>query len=138
MGSNSNSHDLIIHGPSLTADQQGASETENVLMIRLQRLNCMLVMLMPSTRRCLRRRDVCSGAGVKMFGFNYVVFRPRNVYGEFENIGDRYRNVIGIFMNQIMQGKPLTIFGGGEQTRAVIFVGRFAEITAWFPKLSDA
>lgn len=138
MGSNSNSHDLIIHGPDLTSDPQGASETENVLMIRLQRLNCMLVMQMPPTRRCLRRRDVCSGAGAEWFGLNYVVFRTRNVYGEFENIGDRYRNVIGIFMNQIMQGKPLTIFGGGEQTRAVIFVGRFAEIIAWFPKLSDA
>jgi UDP-glucose 4-epimerase len=30
------------------------------------------------------------------------VFRPHNVYGEFQNIGDPYRNVLGIFMNQIM------------------------------------
>jgi UDP-glucose 4-epimerase len=35
-----------------------------------------------------------------MFGLNYVIFRPHNVYGERQNIGDRYRNVIGIFMNQ--------------------------------------
>ena len=33
---------------------------------------------------------------------NYVIFRPHNVYGENQNIGDPYRNVIGIFMNQIM------------------------------------
>ncbi|MDB6027438.1 MAG: UDP-glucose 4-epimerase [Verrucomicrobiales bacterium] len=54
----------------------------------------------------------------EMFGLNYIVFRPHNVYGENQNIGDRYRNVIGIFMNQIMQGQPMTIFGDGSQTRA--------------------
>ena len=53
-----------------------------------------------------------------MFGLDYVIFRPHNVYGENQNIGDRYRNVIGIFMNQIMQGRPMTIFGDGTQTRA--------------------
>ncbi len=58
----------------------------------------------------------------EMFGLNYVIFRPHNVYGEFQNIGDRYRNVIGIFMNQIMQDKPLTIFGDGSQTRAFSYV----------------
>lgn len=58
----------------------------------------------------------------EMFGLNYIVFRPHNVYGENQNIGDKYRNVIGIFMNQIMQGKPLTIFGDGTQTRAFSFI----------------
>lgn len=53
-----------------------------------------------------------------MFGLNYVIFRPHNVYGENQNIGDKYRNVIGIFMNQIMRGEPMTIFGDGTQTRA--------------------
>lgn len=57
-----------------------------------------------------------------MFGLNYIIFRPHNVYGEHQNIGDRYRNVIGIFMNQIMQGKPLTIFGDGSQTRAFSYI----------------
>ena len=27
-----------------------------------------------------------------MFGLDYVVFRPHNVYGERQNIADRYRN----------------------------------------------
>jgi UDP-glucose 4-epimerase len=58
----------------------------------------------------------------EMFGLNYVVFRPHNVYGENQNIGDKYRNVIGIFMNQIMQGKKLTIFGDGKQTRAFSYI----------------
>lgn len=61
-------------------------------------------------------------AAHEMFGLNYVVFRPHNVYGENQNIGDKYRNVIGIFMNQIMQGQPLTIFGDGEQTRAFSYI----------------
>ena len=58
----------------------------------------------------------------EMFGLNYVIFRPHNVYGEFQNIGDRYRNVIGIFMNQLMQGKELTVFGDGLQTRAFSYI----------------
>ena len=53
-----------------------------------------------------------------MFGLNYIIFRPHNVYGERQNIGDKYRNVVGIFMNQLMQGKQLSIFGDGMQTRA--------------------
>ena len=57
-----------------------------------------------------------------MFGLNYVIFRPHNVYGENQNIGDKYRNVIGIFMNQIMQNKPMTIFGDGTQTRAFSYI----------------
>jgi UDP-glucose 4-epimerase len=57
-------------------------------------------------------------AAHEMFGLKSVVFRPHNVYGDNQNIGDRYRNVIGIFMNQIMQGLPMTIFGDGEQSRA--------------------
>jgi len=61
-------------------------------------------------------------AAHEMFGLNYVVFRPHNVYGENQNIGDKYRNVIGIFMNQIMQDKPLTIFGDGTQTRAFSYI----------------
>jgi UDP-glucose 4-epimerase len=59
----------------------------------------------------------------EMFGLNYIIFRPHNVYGEYQNIGDRYRNVVGIFMNQLMQGKQLTVFGDGTQTRAFSYIG---------------
>lgn len=64
------------------------------------------------------------------FGMNYIVFRPHNVYGEHQNIGDKYRNVIGIFMNQILQGKPLTIFGDGTQTRAFSYIDDVAPVIA--------
>lgn len=63
-----------------------------------------------------------------MFGLNSVVFRPHNVYGERQNIGDRYRNVVGIFMNQILQGRPMTVFGDGRQTRAFSYIGDVAPI----------
>jgi UDP-glucose 4-epimerase len=62
----------------------------------------------------------------RMFGLNYIIFRPHNVYGEKQNLGDKYRNVIGIFMNQIMQQKPVTIFGDGNQTRAFSYIGDVA------------
>jgi UDP-glucose 4-epimerase len=61
---------------------------------------------------------------------DYIIFRPHNVYGERQNIGDKYRNVIGIFMNQIMQGLPLSIFGDGEQKRAFSYVGDIAPVMA--------
>jgi UDP-glucose 4-epimerase len=66
----------------------------------------------------------------EMFGLNYIVFRPHNVYGENQNLGDRYRNVIGIFMNQIMQGQPMTIFGDGGQTRAFSYIDDVAPVIA--------
>ena len=66
----------------------------------------------------------------EMFGLDYVVFRPHNVYGERQNIGDKYRNVVGIFMNQILQRQPMTIFGDGTQTRAFSYIGDIAPIIA--------
>ena len=65
-----------------------------------------------------------------MFGLPYIVFRPHNVFGPRQNIGDRYRNVVGIFMNQIMQGRPMTIFGDGTQTRAFSYIDDVAPIMA--------
>jgi UDP-glucose 4-epimerase len=65
-----------------------------------------------------------------LFGLNYIVFRPHNVYGERQNIGDRYRNVIGIFMNRIMAGESMTIFGDGAQTRAFTYIKDVAPVMA--------
>lgn len=67
-------------------------------------------------------------AAEKMFGLKYTIFRPHNVYGERQNHCDPYRNVLGIFMNNILLGKPLTIFGDGSQTRAFSYVGDIAPV----------
>ena len=78
-------------------------------------------------------------AAHRMFGLRYVIFRPHNVYGEFQNLGDPYRNVVGIFMNQIMQGRPMTIFGDGTQQRAFSYVGDVVPLIAespWCPHAS--
>ena len=77
-------------------------------------------------------------ASHRMFGLPYVIFRPHNVYGELQNIGDRYRNVLGIFINQIMQGQPLSIFGDGEQTRAFSYVGDVIPAIASSPTVEAA
>jgi UDP-glucose 4-epimerase len=65
-----------------------------------------------------------------MFGLEYIIFRPHNVYGERQNIGDRYRNVVGIFMNQLLKEEPMTIFGDGKQQRAFTHINDIAPIIA--------
>jgi UDP-glucose 4-epimerase len=69
-------------------------------------------------------------AARRIFGLDSIVFRPHNVYGERQHIGDRYRNVIGIFMNQLMRGEPMSIFGDGTQTRAFSYIGDVAPLIA--------
>lgn len=54
----------------------------------------------------------------EQFGLNFTLVRPHNVVGIYQNIWDRYRNVIGIWIRQILNGQPITIFGDGEQKRA--------------------
>jgi UDP-glucose 4-epimerase len=65
-------------------------------------------------------RDLAAAGA--LFGMEWVIFRPHNVYGERQNLSDPYRNVIGIFMNQIMNGRPCTIFGDGNQMRAFTYI----------------
>jgi len=77
-------------------------------------------------------------AAHQMFGLNFVICRPHNVYGEYQNIGDRYRNVIGIFMNQILQGAPMSIFGNGEQTRNFTYISEVAPVIARAPLVDKA
>ena len=53
---------------------------------------------------------------------DYCIIRPHNVYGIKQNIWDKYRNVLGIWMYQHMNGEPMTIFGDGTQTRAFSYI----------------
>jgi UDP-glucose 4-epimerase len=74
----------------------------------------------------------------EMFGLDFIVFRPHNVYGERQNIADRYRNVIGIFMNQLLHGEPMTVFGDGLQSRAFSHVDDVAPLIARGPLVPEA
>ena len=53
---------------------------------------------------------------------DWCIIRPHNVYGEKQNIWDKYRNVLGIWMYQILNNKPMLIYGDGEQTRAFSYI----------------
>lgn len=77
-------------------------------------------------------------AAQHMFGLDFTVLRPHNVYGERQNISDRYRNVIGIFMNNVMQGEPMPVFGDGLQTRAFSHIADVAPIIARSPLVDGA
>lgn len=55
-------------------------------------------------------------------GLDWCIIRPHNVYGIKQNIWDKYRNVLGIWMYQHMNGEPMTIFGDGEQKRAFSYI----------------
>jgi UDP-glucose 4-epimerase len=72
-------------------------------------------------------------AAAKMFDLDYTVFRPHNVYGERQNIADKYRNVIGIFMNAVLRGEPMRVFGDGQQTRAFSHIADVAPIISRSP-----
>jgi len=54
----------------------------------------------------------------EQFGLRYNIVRPHNVLGIYQNIWDRYRNVIGIFIRKTLNGQPILVYGDGEQTRA--------------------
>ena len=55
-------------------------------------------------------------------GLAYTIVRPHNFYGQNQNIWDKYRNVLGIWMYQIINNMQPTIFGDGEQVRAFSYV----------------
>jgi hypothetical protein len=78
-------------------------------------------------------------AAHRMFpSLDFIIFRPHNVYGPGQNIADRYRNVIGIFLSQVLRGEPLSLFGDGVQTRCFSFIDDVAPIIALAPLVHAA
>lgn len=61
----------------------------------------------------------------KVYKFEYVIVRPHNVYGPKQNLSDPYRNVIGIFINCILNNKNYYIYGDGTQKRAFTYIDDF-------------
>jgi len=60
-------------------------------------------------------------------GLEYCIIRPHNVYGANQNIWDKYRNVLGIWMFQLLNNENITIYGDGEQTRAFSYIDDIME-----------
>lgn len=57
------------------------------------------------------------------YGLETVCLRYFNVFGERQSLDGAYCLVMGIFANQKLQGKPMTIVGDGEQRRDFTYVG---------------
>jgi UDP-glucose 4-epimerase len=66
----------------------------------------------------------------EVHGFAYTIVRPHNVYGPRQNIADPYRNVIGIFINSLLNDKRFYIYGDGEQRRAFTYIDDFTPYMA--------
>lgn len=58
----------------------------------------------------------------KVHKFEYVITRPHNCYGPRQNMNDPYRNVVTIFMNALLKGKPYYIYGDGKQRRCFSYI----------------
>jgi len=57
-------------------------------------------------------------SAAEQFGLRYTIVRPHNIAGVYQNIWDRYRNVIGIWIRKTLAKEPITIYGNGEQVRS--------------------
>ena len=64
-----------------------------------------------------------------LYGINSIVLRFANVYGERQGEGGE-GGVISIFCKLLVQDKPLTVFGNGEQTRDFVYAGDIAQAAA--------
>ncbi|MDX3224516.1 NAD-dependent epimerase/dehydratase family protein [Streptomyces sp. ME19-01-6] len=73
-------------------------------------------------------------ATMKLQGLPYFALRMHNVYGERQNMGDPYRNAVAIFLNQIMRGEPISVYGDGSQVRAFTYA---PDIVGTFLAASD-
>lgn len=60
-------------------------------------------------------------------GLDWCILRPHNVYGVGQNIWDKYRNVLGIWMYQRLNNEPNTIYGDGTQVRAFSYIDDILE-----------
>jgi UDP-glucose 4-epimerase len=63
----------------------------------------------------------------EQFGLQYSIIVPHNIIGTQQNIWDRYRNVIGIWIRRILNNEPILIYGDGSQMRAFSSVEYYME-----------
>lgn len=65
---------------------------------------------------------------VRKHGLAATAFRFFNIYGPRQDPGSPYSGVISIFVDRLRQGRPVTIFGDGRQTRDFVYVGDLAAL----------
>jgi len=58
----------------------------------------------------------------KLNGIEWVIAVPHNIIGPKQKYDDPYRNVVSIFINRMLQGKPPIIYGDGNQKRCFSYI----------------
>jgi UDP-glucose 4-epimerase len=62
----------------------------------------------------------------RTFGLDYTVLRYANIYGPRQDFYAEEGRVIAIFASRMLEGRPLTIDGSGDQSRDMLHVGDVA------------
>jgi UDP-glucose 4-epimerase len=62
-------------------------------------------------------------------GFESVVLRYFNVFGERQSPRSQYAAVVPLFVTAIDEGRPVTIYGDGEQSRDFTYVANVVDAT---------
>jgi UDP-glucose 4-epimerase len=63
------------------------------------------------------------GTFKRTFGLEFTVLRYANVYGPRQDFYAEEGRVVAIFASRMLEGKPVTIDGDGEQSRDMLHVG---------------
>jgi UDP-glucose 4-epimerase len=58
----------------------------------------------------------------ELHGMEWVIVVPHNIYGPGQRYWDPFRNVAGIMINRVMQGKPPIVYGSGQQIRSLSYI----------------
>lgn len=64
----------------------------------------------------------------KVHGFSYTIFRPHNIYGPGQNMKDPYKNVVALFMRNLLEANPYVLYGEGKMRRAFSYVDDVIEV----------
>jgi len=64
----------------------------------------------------------------KVHGLNYTIFRPHNIYGPHQDMSNPYKNVVALFMRNLIEDKECTIFGEGKMKRAFSYVDDVVDV----------
>src|SRR5919202_5494677 len=62
-----------------------------------------------------------------LYGFETVTTRYFNVFGPRQDPGSPYSGVISLFISALIEGRPPTIYGDGEQTRDFTYVANIVD-----------
>lgn len=64
----------------------------------------------------------------KVYNFEYTIFRPHNLYGPYQNMNDPYRNVVALFMRNLLEGRTYKLYGEGRMKRAFSYIDDVVDV----------